>query len=245
MAEPESPKRVGAKHRLVRIRDNRWVTGSTMVLLCLVLGVALVAQVRRTQTGEGLAEARPQDLIVLLDGLQTKEAALRKEIAESEATLRRLQEGGTASAAALDEARRRVTALAVLTGTVPVAGPGLRVEINDGTGKLGPEVLLDVIQELRNAGAEALQAGPVRVGVDTALTGADGLIRIDGTTLTLPYVITAIGDPPTLAAALNIPGGVVDTVERKGGSTRIQQQERVEITALRAERKQKYARPAG
>ncbi|MGO1056002.1 DUF881 domain-containing protein [Crossiella sp. CA198] len=245
MTEPESTRRTGAKHRLVRIRDNRWVTGSTMVLLCLVLGVALVAQVRRTQTGEGLAEARPQDLIVLLDGLQAKEASLRKEIAESEATLRRLQEGGTASAAALEEARRRVTALAVLTGTVPVAGPGLRIEINDGTGKLGPEVLLDVIQELRNAGAEAVQAGPVRVGVDTALTGADGLIRIDGTTLTLPYVITAIGDPPTLAAALNIPGGVVDTVERKGGSTRIQQQDRVEITALRAERKQKYARPAG
>ncbi|MBP2472992.1 uncharacterized protein YlxW (UPF0749 family) [Crossiella equi] len=241
----ELPRRPVAKHRLARIRDNRWLTGSTMVVLCVVLGVALVAQVRRTQTGEGLSQARPQDLVVLLDGLQEREAVLRKEIAESEATLRRLQDSGDDSAAALEEARRRATALAVLTGTVPVSGPGLRVEIADGGAKLGPDVLLDVLQELRNAGAEAMQAGPVRVGVDTALTGSNGLIRVDGTTLTQPYVITAIGDPPTLAAALNIPGGVVDTVERNGGLARIQQQERVEITALRAERKQKYARPAG
>jgi hypothetical protein len=42
---------------------------------------------------------------------------------------------------------------------------------------------------------------------------------------------------------LNIPGGVVDAVERAGGSVRIRQHDRVEITALRTIRAPQYARP--
>lgn len=214
-----------------------------IAVLCLALGVAIATQVRRTHAGDTLGDQRPQDLVVLLDGLQQREAALRREIADSEATLRRLRASGDTSAAALQEARSRAGALAVLAGTVPVRGPGLELTITDPDRSLTPETLLDVLQELRGAGAEAMQFGAVRIGVDSAFTGQAGAVRVDGTTLGSPVRILAIGDPPTLAAAVNIPGGVVDTVRREGGTVTVRQDPELMITVLRAVPEPEYSRP--
>ena len=175
-------------------------------------------QVRRTAAGDTLATARPDDLVQILDGLQRREDDLNAEIAELQETLGRLQRSGASSEEALAEAQRQAEALGILTGTVPATGPGVTIAITDPDRRIPPEVLLDAIQELRNAGAEAFQVGPVRIGVDSAFTGSGGAITLDGQPLIAPYTITAIGDPPTLAAALAIPGGVFDTVRRAGGT---------------------------
>jgi uncharacterized protein YlxW (UPF0749 family) len=216
-----------------------------IAVLCLALGLAIATQVRRTNAGDTLTDQRPQDLVVLLDGLQQREAALRREIADAEAALSRLRASGDSTAAALAEAQRRADALAVLAGTVPAAGPGLEIEVVDPQRGVAPADLLDAVQELRAAGAEAIQVGPVRVGVDSAFTGSTGAVRLDGSTLGSPLTVLAIGDPPTMAAALNIPGGVVDTVERAGGTVQIRERDRVHVTALRTIRTPQYARPAG
>ena len=214
-----------------------------IALLCLALGVAIATQVRRTHAGDTLGDQRPQDLVVLLDGLQQREAGLEQEIAAAEATLSTLRADGNSSAAALGEARRRAGALAVLAGTVPVRGPGLEMTITDPERALTPETLLDVLQELRGAGAEAIQFGPVRIGVDSAFTGEAAAVQVDGSTLDTPIRVLAIGDPPTLMAALNIPGGVVDTVRRDGGAVTLRQNPVVLITALRSVAEPEYARP--
>jgi uncharacterized protein YlxW (UPF0749 family) len=219
--------------------------GLLIAVLCLALGVAIATQVRRTNSGDTLADQRPQDLVVLLDGLQQREAVLRKEIADAQDALDRLRASGDSSAAALAEAQRRADALGVLAGTLPAAGPGLEIVVDDPRRAVAPADLLDAVQELRASGAEVLQVGAVRVGVDSAFTGAPGDVVLDGTHLTAPITVLAIGDPPTMAAALNIPGGVVDTVERAGGGVRIEQRDRVEVPALRAIRTPQYARPAG
>jgi uncharacterized protein YlxW (UPF0749 family) len=58
-----------------------------------------------------------------------------------------------------------------------------------------------------------------------------------------PYSVVAIGDPPTLAAAMNIPGGAVDSVKRVGGTTSVQQADKVDITTLRQPKPRQYAQP--
>jgi uncharacterized protein YlxW (UPF0749 family) len=55
--------------------------------------------------------------------------------------------------------------------------------------------------------------------------------------------VLAIGDSPTLAAAMNIPGGAVDSVERVGGTMAVQQSDRIDITALRQPKLRQYAQP--
>jgi uncharacterized protein YlxW (UPF0749 family) len=62
-------------------------------------------------------------------------------------------------------------------------------------------------------------------------------------TLNPPYSVLAIGDPATLAAAMNIPGGAMDSVERVGGTMEVQQSDRVDVTALRQPKPRQYAQP--
>jgi uncharacterized protein YlxW (UPF0749 family) len=229
-----------------RPAGRRTGPGSKVVVavLCALLGLGLAVQVQRTAEGDTLATARPDDLVQLLDGLQRQEDELNAEVVQLQDTLARLRSSGATSAEALAEAQRQATALGILTGAVAAGGPGVVVTVEDPADRVPPEVLLDAVQELRNAGAEAFQVGPVRIGVDSAFTGAAGAIDLDGTALTAPYTVLAIGDPPTLSAALAIPGGVVDTVRRAGGTVSIEQSQQVRIDALRPPRTPQYARPA-
>lgn len=221
------------------------------VLLCLMLGVAIVTQVRQTESGDSLETARPADLLVLLDSLQQREAALNTEVTELEQTLQQLQASGSSDAAAIENAQARLAALSILIGTVAATGPGVVLTVTDTAPGVPPETMIDVINELRAAGAEALEIrgggdgapAAVRVGVDTWVVGAPGALEVDGVTLSPPYSVLAIGDPPTLAAAMNIPGGAMDSVERVGGSMVIQQADQVDVTALRQPKPRQYAQP--
>nr|WP_234816244.1 DUF881 domain-containing protein [Mycolicibacterium agri] len=226
---------------------SQLIFGALGVVLCLLLGVAIVTQVRQNDSGDSLESARPADLLVLLDSLQQREAALNTEVADLQRTLEALEASGGSDQAAIENAQARLAALSILIGTVPATGPGLTLTIDDAATGVAPETMLDVINELRNAGAEAMEirGGPstVRVGVDTWVVGAPGALVIDGQTLNPPYTVVAIGDPPTLAAAVNIPGGAMDSVERVGGTMVVEQSDRVDVTALRQPKARQYAQP--
>jgi uncharacterized protein YlxW (UPF0749 family) len=227
------------------------VFGALGVLLCVLLGVAIVTQVRQTKSGDSLESARPADLLVLLDSLQQREAALNTEVTDLQRTLATLQASGSNDRAAIDNAQARLAALSILIGTVAATGPGVTLTIEDTAPGVSAETMLDVINELRAAGAEAIEirgggpSGPaaVRVGADTWVVGSPGALAVDGQQLSPTYSVLAIGDPPTLAAAMNIPGGAVDSVERVGGTMAVQQGDRVDVTALRQPKPRQYAQP--
>ena len=128
--------------------------------------------------------------------------------------------------------------------------------ISDPEGRVGSDVLLDALQELRDAGAEAVEVstvdGPaVRVVAGTSFVDADpgardrsGGVEVDGTVLVSPYRFRVIGEPRTLAAALDIPGGVLDVLSQRGAQGVVTQRQALEITSLRAAPSPRYARPA-
>jgi uncharacterized protein YlxW (UPF0749 family) len=229
------------------LRRGRTIFGVLAVLLCVLLGVAIATQVRQNNSGDSLDTARPADLLVLLDSLHQREATLSTEVAELQRTLAALQASGSSDQAAIQNAQARLAALSILIGTVGATGPGVTVRIDDPGPGVAPQAMLDVINELRAAGAEAIQIGDghqvVRAGVDTWIVGAPGALTVDGKTLMPPYSVLAIGDPPTLAAAMNIPGGAVDSVKRVGGTMSVQQADKVDITALRQPKPRQYAQP--
>jgi uncharacterized protein YlxW (UPF0749 family) len=222
--------------------------GGLAVVLCILLGLAIVTQARQTESGDSLETARPADLLVLLDSLQQREAALNTEVGDLQRTLEALQSSGSNDQAAIENAKARLAALSILIGTVGATGPGVTLTIDDVAPGVSPETMLDVVNELRAAGTEAMQingggAQPVRMGVDSWVVGSPGALVIDGTTLSPPYSVLAIGDPATLAAAMNIPGGAVDSVERVGGTMSVQQADVVNVTALRQPKPRQYAQP--
>lgn len=235
--------------RIVRRSRTQLVFGGLGVLLCILLGMAIVTQVRQNESGDSLETARPADLLVLLDSLQQREASLNTEVGDLQRTLQQLQASGSSDQAAIENAQSRLEALSIQIGTVAATGPGVTLTIEDNAPGVPAETMLDVINELRAAGAEAVeirggdQQSAVRVGLDTWIIGTPGQLTVDDVTLRPPYSVLAIGDPPTLAAAMNIPGGAMDSVKRVGGTMVVQQAERVDVTALRQPKPRQYAQP--
>jgi uncharacterized protein YlxW (UPF0749 family) len=126
----------------------------------------------------------------------------------------------------------------------------MRVRLVPGTSSLKSWMVLDLVEELRGAGAEAMQidganTAPVRIVASTYFADADaGGLVVDGQTLTAPYTVTVIGDPQTMQPALNIAGGVVDTVHNAGGTVSVDQPGTVRVNALHHAGPLKYAQPA-
>jgi uncharacterized protein YlxW (UPF0749 family) len=212
-------------------------------VLTLLLGFAFAVQVRVTDTDQALTGAREEDLVRILDELEAEEARLRAQLADQRAALRELSDTDSRADAALEDARRRADALAILNGTVAAEGPGLVITIRDPEGEVRVADVLDTIQELRGAGAETMEIDDVRIGVTSAVTGSPGGLRIDGQRITSPYEVLVIGSSQDLETALNIPGGVVDNVNRRGGSVVIAQSDRVLVDALRPLETPQYAEP--
>jgi uncharacterized protein YlxW (UPF0749 family) len=110
--------------------------------------------------------------------------------------------------------------------------------------------MLGTVQELRDAGAEAIQVtgGPdrvVRVVASTPFADVpSGGVSVGGVALSPPYLIEAIGDPDTLQTALGIPGGAVSSIGSGGGSVEVRRADRLLVDALHELTEPTYARPA-
>jgi uncharacterized protein YlxW (UPF0749 family) len=237
-APPEETAGPGRARR----RRNRIAAGLIGVLT-LLLGFAFAVQVRTNDSTQQLSTAREEDLVGILDNLNDTEDRLRAQIAEQQAALDQLTGSDTRSTAALAEARSRAAAIGILNGTLAAHGPGLRMVIRDPEGAVRVADLLDAIEELRGAGAETMQIDGVRVGVDTAVTGSPGALKLDTIPLRSPYEVLVIGSPQDLQTAMNIPGGVVQRITGQGGSVDITQQQQVVVDALRPLQEPQYAAP--
>jgi uncharacterized protein YlxW (UPF0749 family) len=231
------------------VRIKRPTPGSASIaVLLLLLGFALVVQLKSRNNDADLASARPEDLVRILSDLDAQQTRLRNEISDLEDTKRQLDSGTQGQAAALDDARKRADELGILAGTLPAEGPGLQLDFVAGGEPVRAETLLDAVEELRGAGAEATQISGsggalARIVASTYFVDEGDGLRVDGTVLAAPYRVTVIGDPQTMLTALNIPGGVVDTVRQHGGTVSVNQADPVRVTALHAPVSLKHARP--
>ena len=184
-------------------------------VLLAVLGFGLAVQLQSNSKTDSFGNAREDDLVRILDDQNSRIQRLQGQISDLQSAKQKLSDSG--NSAARDEAQRQADALAILTGTAPAHGPGLlRSASATRRHALKAEDLLDVVEELRGAGAEVIQFGPVRIGTSSAFSDVPDGVQLDGTAISSPYEIKAIGDPATLDTALNITGGVVNTVHTGG-----------------------------
>jgi uncharacterized protein YlxW (UPF0749 family) len=207
-----------ARFRLKRtLAPHRSGTQVVITVLFLVLGFTLTVAIQ-------------SDLVSLLDDLAQREARLEAENSRLEDARETLLGGDEYSA--LNEAKRRADALGILAGSEPIIGSGIEVTIS---GNLTAGTLIDAIQELRDAGATAIQISDrglaVRLVANSWFADSSSGVTVGGTALEVPITIAVIGDPSVLVPAIQIPGGLVDTVGSGGGQVAIVEGNDVEITA--------------
>ncbi|KIR61933.1 MULTISPECIES: DUF881 domain-containing protein [Micromonospora] len=229
---------------------RRFTSAGAMIALLLgLLGFTLVVQLRTTSTDPTSAATRQEDLVRIFSDLDSREKRLRQDIEALEESQRQLRSGEQGRQAALQEATRRADELGILAGTLPARGPGLSVRFEAGSKPISAYRVLDAVQELRGAGAEAMQisggdGAAVRIIASTYfLDGSGGDLVVDGRRLSGPFTITVIGDPTTMATALKIPGGVAASVAGDGGNVIVEDREVADVSALHAPVKLEHARP--
>lgn len=223
-----------------------WFGSGRSQLLAAVLlaglGFALVVQVGANQ-GDEYSTLRQSELVRLLDEATQRTNELEARSRELEATRDELAQGVESDRRADELAQEQAVTEGILSGRLPATGPGIELTIIEGSEPLSASVMFNILEELRNAGAEVVELNGVRVVTSTWFTrGKEGLI-IDGQLLESPYHWTAIGEPTTLEPALEIAGGAMSAVRNAGAQETIRQADELEVTATREPAEPEFATP--
>lgn len=238
-----APEATSAWRRMYLMARPRLTRANAFaLLLAALLGFAIATQVRQTQS-QGLEDLRQDELVRILDDVTQNGNRLEDEIAELEETRDGLKDNEAGSPEAVEAAKERADTLGILSGTARATGPGITLTITDEDGQVDAATLLDTVQELRDAGAEAIQVGDVRVVASTSFTDDGAGITADDKKLESPYRFTVIGDPQTMSSAMEIPGGVSESVRTKGGEATIREFDSINVEALHSNSSPRYARP--
>jgi len=225
---------------LLHPRPNQLVVAA----LLAVVGFGAVVQVRTNDVDDSLSTLREQDLVDVLSGLAGTSQRARNEIDRLERAKRGLENDSELQAEALAQAQQRADTLSILAGTVPVTGPGVRITITEETGPVDIDSVLDAIEELRTAGAEAIQVnGKVRVIAQSYLEDAVGGFSIDGTLVASPYVLDVIGDPHGLQQAMVFQDGPTSQLRDDGAEVDIDELETIDIESVVESARPEFAQP--
>ncbi|MFF3324779.1 DUF881 domain-containing protein [Streptomyces sp. NPDC002889] len=238
-AEPQT-----GRQRLLAVLWPPRVTRAQLIVavLLFVLGLGLAIQVRSNSDNSALRGARQEDLVRILDELDNRTQRLEDEKQRLEDQRTELENSSDQAEEARRQTLQKEQQLGILAGTVAAEGPGITLTILDPNGIVEPDMLLDAIQELRAAGAEAISVNDVRVVADSYFSGTAGDIQVDGKRITAPYRFKVIGKPQDLEPALNIPGGVVQTLEKEQATATVARSDKIVVDALRPAERPDYAR---
>ncbi|MFD5800773.1 DUF881 domain-containing protein [Streptomyces sp. NPDC127020] len=246
---PEDPQPVqGGPSGRDRLLKGLWPPRLTraqliVALLLFGLGFGLAVQVASNSESDGaLRGARQEDLVRILDELDDRTQRLEDEKQGLEKQRDELENSSDQAEEARKQTLEKERQLGILAGTVAAQGPGITVTVQDTKGAVEADMLLDAIQELRAAGAEAIQVNGVRVVAGTYLADSDKSVSVDGNKINAPYRFQVIGKPQDLEPALNIPGGVVQTLEKEQATVTVERSSKIVVDALRAAERPDYAR---
>ena len=248
-APPTAPER-GAKRApadLVRLLVKPSRAHLLVAVILLLFGLVITTQIQSRSEEQDYSSLRRTELVAILDDLTAESRRLETEIAQLRETQQQLQSGADRQRVAMEEAARRRDALSILRGTAPAEGEGIRVVISDPGNAVPASMLLNAIEELRDAGAEVIELNDsVRVVASTWVGNRGDDLVVDGQALQRPITIDAIGDSHALAEALRFRGGLVSEIQdpRIGGQVSITSEERVLVTAVREPVTPRFARPA-
>lgn len=214
-----------------------------VVLMCALLGFGYMTQINNTQsTYETMSE---DELVRLINETSTQANNLEQRKNELTSQLTSLKAAADQREQAEKIAKQNEEASGIISGRLPAQGQGVVIRITKGTKQnIDAATLFTLIEELRNAGAEVISVGNVRVVTSTSIVkGDDGKLQCDGVTLDTPYVVRAIGNPGDLQNAVNIAGGIGSRLKVMYGSrVTVEQSDDVVVNAVRGEKQYKYAR---
>ncbi len=213
----------------------------SLALIAFLIGLALVAQFRSQARPTELTSLPVAELSTRIQTLSEANAQLRTALAEQRGLLAEYRAAGAQGSSALDVSREELRRIRAYSGLAPVEGQGIELRVN---GDLDAIALNDLLNELRNAGAEALAVDDTRITARSVVVEGARALEIDGVAVDRTFTLRAIGDPDGLVAALQRPGGIVAQLEQFVRATiTIRQTETLSLPATEASLEPEAATP--
>jgi uncharacterized protein YlxW (UPF0749 family) len=212
-------------------------------LAFFLFGYAIMGQFKAASERAALETLSVGELSALYGELASELGQTRLSYFELKTRLSELERQSKSQAEITEELKKEIEQLAGATGMRAVYGPGVRVTITYAKNSLSVSWLIDLINELRAAQAEALAINGKRLVATSAFDETGGRLTLDGEELASPLVIDAIGDPETLKSALTMSGGIIEALSSlEGVAVSVDTVDEVTLPASGAPR-QKYIKP--
>ena len=179
---------------------------ATIAAVACLLGLLVVLQLRAQTADTGLSNKSAQDLTGIVGNLNTENDRLRAEIAALDTQLEELRTDHAGGASSVEQIQAELAKIRAWAGLDPVAGKGVTITVS---GDIDARGVNDLLNELHNAGAEAIAIEDVRVVSRTTVSGVPGSLDVGGFLLRDPLRIQAIGRPEVLVGSLTRAGGII------------------------------------
>ena len=215
--------------------------------VCLLLCVAIAVQVKTIKgTGSTVSSNFAEDSLrdEVLEWKEKFDNATL-ELDEAEKELASIRESSTQNDATASAKEKQITLNNNLLGLTTLEGKGIELTLQDDptvtNETIGPfddissHIVHDgdlrrIVNELKNAGAEAISINGQRIVTTTAITCIGNVIKINDEKVSSPFIIKAIGFPESMESALNRLGGYLDYLNDDGIMTSIKKLDNVTIT---------------
>ena len=216
---------------------------SLLTIMCIGIGFILVTQLRTYETiSSDVGNLSAEERSVVIIGLIDRNNAAEREIASLQAQnddYKRTTSNGTSN---LQKLVDDLTRLRAQSGAVQVRGTGVLITVDYA---LRAADVMALINEIRNASAEAIAINNQRIVTRTTIDEENGVLLVDGIPQAPPYQIAALGDSNTLMGALNRIGGLLKIWnEIDGVSVRIEASDNLILPRITTPAAFKYAQPA-
>ena len=211
-------------------------------IMCFFLTFGIVVQINTvskstTTVGKTLVENELRDSV--LRWKQNYESAYEK-LEEKESTLDSLREQVSSTDENYGGLSTKLNNYNSLLGNKELIGKGVIITVKDGDGSglngswandyvVHDGDLYELVNALKNAGAEAISINDQRIVSKTAITCAGNVVLINGEKVGVPYVIKAIGLPSKLYGAVKMPGGYMELMINDGVNVSVEQIEKETI----------------
>ena len=188
-----------------------WLAQVSLFGVALLSGVLLVGQLRSQERPTEISSLSAQELSQLVDQLSQRNRELRSALSDLRETVRQYSEAGTQGQSAIDVTREELRRVNAFGGLAPVEGQGIVLTVN---GDLDAIALNDLLNELRNAGAEGLAVDDIRITNRSVAVQGPVSLLVDGQQVGRSFVLRAIGSPDGLLSTMQRPGGIIAQLQQ-------------------------------
>jgi uncharacterized protein YlxW (UPF0749 family) len=189
-----------------------------MMTICMLLGIMLALQYKSVDYNQSMASLENKRLeelkedVIKLQKNELQERYLKLE--EENQTFARVKAGDSE---AVQQLKNNLLKARIFAGLETVRGAGIIVTLdNNEFIHVADYDIMNVVNELRASGAQAISVNDERIVAMTEIREAGQYIVINGKQFRAPFVIKAIADPDNLERALSMIDGVVDNLEDDG-----------------------------